>query len=266
MQNNEEKVSIDYSYRILKFLGELVAGADHEINNLLLMIEGSAHILLDTDPSPEKRTLAIDAISNKTKRIQEVMAELRSILKDGTDEKFKSLTVKELTSKAISLCRTRFKNHRIFFSINISEDLQIEGRETQLIQALLAILTSSHEAIVQKKERWVKIDVLELDKELAIKVEDSGDELTLTETQELFKPFFTSHDGRQGVGLALAKHIIEGHRGVIEIKNIDQKPCVLITLPRYQPEASSGVASARVMEKYEIYEENVIYLHKKKAA
>lgn len=255
MNNSKQNKDMQCSYNLLKFVGELVAGADHEINNLLMMVQGSAHILLSADPSIEARNMAIDAITEKTLRIKEVMEELRSVLKDGNSDPIKDNYIKELTEKAIGLCRTRFKNHRIFFSLNINEYSAVECKETQLVQALLAALTSAHDSIVPQKDKWIKVDLFDLDEEVVLDIQDSGSKFSPEDLEQAFSPFYSSTCGRLGVSLALAKNIIESHGGKIEVFNKTDKPTIRISLPRSQ--AASPASNVRMIQQtYEINEEN----------
>lgn len=255
------------SYNLMKFLGELVAGADHEISNLLMMVEGSAHILLSDKPSVEARSLAIGAISEKTKRIKEVMEELRTLLNDGSQDPWKDNYVKELTAQAISLCKTRFKNHKIFFSINIKEDSAIESRQTQMVQALLAVLTSAHDSIIQQKDRWIQVQVYDFDEEIVMEVSDSGHKFSPQDLEEGFSPFYTGAQGRLGVSLALAKHIVEGHGGQVNLFNKnDTTPTIRLSLPRSRPVQPAALAQPIIRQEYEIFEENVVVLQAKRAA
>lgn len=261
-QNQSE---LDYNYKIMQFMGELVAGADHEINNLIMMIEGSSRIIVDDSSKTDHKQLALEGITTKTKKIKEIMSDLRAVLKDGSKDQIRSYHIKDIINKSISLCRTRFKNHRIFFQLNISDDLKIEGKETQLIQSLLAVLTSSHDAIVHHQERWIKVSVNEDSNEVSINIQDSGNPLNDIDKSKLFMPFYETADGRTGIGLSMAKGIIEAHKGHVFIENTkDNVPQIKISLPKLQPSANHAkIKSNIIYEEVEIYDHNIV---RKKAA
>lgn len=240
-------------------MSELVAGADHEINNLLMMIEGSAHILLSKDPSPEAKAMALEAISSKTESIKQVMEDLRSVLSSGENDTLKDNYVKDLVTRAIQLCRTRFKNHRIFFSININEYSAIECKETQVIQALLSILTICHDAILKNKEKWIKVSVCDLEAELIIDIQDSGNALSETECSNLCQ----ENSNRSGVALNWAKDIVQNHKGKILFFNNDNHPVTRLAFPRLQ---NKDGECDKISQTCEIYEENVTYGPLKKSA
>lgn len=231
---------------LIKFAGDLIAGADHEINNLVMMIEGSAHILLSENPSPEAKNMALEAISEKTHKVKEVMDDLRKVMSTGEKDDLKDNYVKDLTSKAISLCKTRFKNHRIFFSVNIDEFSAIQCKETKLVQAILAVLTHSHENIIKQKEKWVKVKVFDFDEELMIDIEDSGGNYL-----EGYLDLVTNENNEEfNIGLSWAKEIVEEHKGNIKMIN-GEHPVTRITLPRMQKQAGSN----KVCEEISMWED-----------
>jgi signal transduction histidine kinase len=262
IQKSNSEVSI---YNLLKFSGELLAGADHEINNLLMLVQGSAHILLSSNPTPEARQMAMQAITEKTNRIKEVITELRSLLTDGSSDPWKDNSVKELTQKAMGLIKTRFKNHKIFFSLNINEASSIECHQSQMVQALLSVLTSAHDSITPAKEKWVKVEVFSFDEEIIMEIQDSGAQFSEQDLIAGFDPFYTHQSGRMGVALALTKTIVESHGGVVSIFNNDNKPVVRLSLPRSRTlNATSG--GLLINEEYEIYKDTVVALAPKQAA
>jgi signal transduction histidine kinase len=266
--NKIKSVDLEYNYKIMQFMGELVAGADHEINNLLMMIEGSSKIIVDDSLTVEHKQLAIDALATKTKRIKEIMFDLRSVLKDGSSDKIRTYNIRDLINKSISLCKTRFKNHRIFFQLNISEDLRIEGKETQLLQSLLSVLTSSHDAIVHHQDRWIKVSVIEQDEAISIIVKDSGNPLNEHDKENMYNPLYETDDGRTGVGLSMAKGIIEAHKGVLSIGNsVEGTPQVWISLPKLQPHtATVSLKENRIIEEVEIYDQKINRINQQKKA
>lgn len=254
-------------YNLLKFSGELLAGADHEINNLLMLVEGSAHILLSPNPTPEARQMAIQAINEKTNRIKEVISELRNLLSDGSNDPWKDNGVQQLTAKAISLVKTRLKNHRVFFSLNIDESSSVECHATQIVQALLSVLTSAHDSIIHSKDKWIKLEVFDFDEEIIMEIKDSGKAFTSEDLTSGFDPFYTHASGRMGVALALTKTIVESHGGKVSIFNNSQNnPVVRIGLPRSRPVAPAQQGRLLINEEYEVLNEAAMPLIAKKAA
>lgn len=213
---DKQKEVIVYSKQIMHFLEELVGGANHEINNLLFII-GMSSELLETSEDPKERQNAVANIENQTKRIGEVLKDLRAVIKDCGSEEVKPTKVSEVSDHVIELCKTRFNNHKIIFKNNVPEDIVINARETQLTQALLAVLNSCHDAVIQTKStsRWINFDVSTNGKGLKILISDSGSKIEGKDTSKIFSPSYDSQ-GRKGLPLVIAKNIIESHGGKIE--------------------------------------------------
>jgi len=213
---DKQKEVIVYSKQIMHFLEELVGGANHEINNLLLII-GMSSELLESSEDQIERLNAVSNIENQTKRIGEVLKDLRSVIKDCGTEEVKPTKIREMSDHVIELCKARFYNHKIIFKNNVSEDIVINARETQLTQALLAVLNSCHDAVIQTKStsRWINFDVSTNEKGLKILISDSGSKIEGNDTLKIFSPSYDSQ-GRKGLPLVLAKNIIESHGGKLE--------------------------------------------------
>lgn len=203
--------------RILKFLEEVTAGADHEINNLLLMIEGTAN-LLGEESDPAEREKSVAMISDKVTRIYTVMNELRSVIRDGHADPMDAISLKSVCTKIIDLCKARYKNHRIFFNVNVGPELSFKGRETEIIQALLGVLNFCHSRIMQHPQKWIKLNVFEIDSDLYIDIEDSGHK---------FKSFELN-----GNAVSMSKGIIEDNFGSINLINDNENALIRITFPK----------------------------------
>lgn len=69
-----------------------------------------------------------------------------------------------------------------------------------------------------------------------VSVRDNGPGLTLEQRQRIFEPFFTTKAKGTGLGMAIAKHIVEAHGGQIAVgANANSGAEILITLPREKP-------------------------------
>ena len=68
---------------------------------------------------------------------------------------------------------------------------------------------------------------------LRLSVEDNGPGLTVEQRQRLFDPFYTTKTGGMGLGLAIARRVIEAHGGAITATDAeDGGAAFVITIPR----------------------------------
>jgi two-component system sensor histidine kinase HydH len=60
---------------------------------------------------------------------------------------------------------------------------------------------------------------MQADRHLVIEVRDRGEGITPGEEERVFEPFYTRRAKGTGLGLALARRIVEGHSGNITARN-----------------------------------------------
>lgn len=83
--------------------------------------------------------------------------------------------------------------------------------------------------------RWFE-DVLPAGPALRVAIRDSGRGLNEEEARRLFEPFFSVRTAGMGLGMAIAKRIVEAHGGQIAVDHVDPPGAVIVVrLPRGKP-------------------------------
>ena len=115
----------------------------------------------------------------------------------------------------------------------------VHGDAEQLEQVLLNLLLNATQAMPEGGV--VDIGASWVDGALEVSVSDTGPGIPKASRANLFEPFFTTKANGVGLGLSLAKKIVEQHRGSITLK--DRKGAgttVAIRLPTLQPAGTSA--------------------------
>ena len=97
------------------------------------------------------------------------------------------------------------------------QDLTIRADPDQLEQALINLIRNAVDATLETGGGTVRIRWLVRAGKLHVLVEDEGP--GLSESGNLFVPFYTTKPGGSGVGLVLSRQIAEGHGGTLELEN-----------------------------------------------
>ena len=115
-------------------------------------------------------------------------------------------------------------------SVGPLPELTLNADADQIEQALINLSKNAAEAALQTGG-GARIRVSEQSGHALIEIEDDGP--GLAKTENLFVPFFTTKPGGSGVGLVLARQIVENHSGSLSLQNReDAQGCLVrVTLP-----------------------------------
>ena len=101
--------------------------------------------------------------------------------------------------------------------------LPILGDRIQLQQVILNLVVNGIDAMrdTPSENRIISIRTSRVEKFAQLSVSDRGSGIPEDKLKEVFEPFFTSKAEGMGMGLSIARTIIEAHNGLISAKNRD---------------------------------------------
>lgn len=227
----------------LASLGEMASGIAHEINNPLAVISGSLGILrrkLKTiDPTLEPDvTKHLDRIEQTTSRIAKIISNMRLSARDASSDPIEPVNISNFTVELKTLIESRLEKRGVSLSLEIPSELMnssIPMRLTQLLQVGTNLVNNSLDAIENQQTPWIKVQFYKDEKTnfFEINFVDSGNGIEKSTEVKLFQPFFTTKPAGKGTGLGLpiARKIIESHGGQLFINHQSQNTCFTIRLP-----------------------------------
>jgi signal transduction histidine kinase len=203
--------------------GEMSASIAHELNQPLGAILNNvetAAIILDS-PSPD--IAEVKAILNDVRRddvrASEVIRRLRSLLKHRPFVTGQ-VDLNEVVGEVISLCRASAAAAQIRIERQPGpSDLRVEGDPIQLQQVVLNLIMNAIEATEGKRAREITCNSWKDGTSAVISVRDHGLGIPEEKLEQIFKSFVTSKEQGMGMGLSIARTIVEAHGGSIWAEN-----------------------------------------------
>ncbi len=213
--------------RVMRFstAGELTASIAHEINQPLgsILINAEAAQAILKSPSPDMAELneIVDDIVRDDRRAGEVIRRMRSLLKKAPFE-LKSLDLNDIARETIEFLSTLPRKIELD-SVITPDALPILGDRIQLQQVILNLVVNGIDAMkdTPSENRIISIRTSRVENFAQLSVSDRGSGIPEDKLKEVFEPFFTSKAEGMGMGLSIARTIIEAHNGLISAKNRD---------------------------------------------
>jgi signal transduction histidine kinase len=114
-------------------------------------------------------------------------------------------------------------------------DAKVHADRDQLEQVLINLVKNAIEAALPSAGK-VQMGWSVLDHKVAIYVRDEGE--GITNTANLFVPFFTTKPDGSGIGLALSRQIAEAHGGTLTLENRSDRLGCIATLSLLQSQGN----------------------------
>lgn len=215
----------------LASIGAISLDLAHQIKNPLAIILGRLEGLQDQleDGSRDRRNVEIAQEAGW--RIQELTQSFNNI---GRQE-WVSLDIRTLLDEGLGMAGLRTAK-RIETSWSIPDDLpQVHGNPILIREALSNFFSNAIDALGENGE--INVEASHEDEFVTVKISDNGEGISPDELKLLFQPFHTTKPQGQGLGLFASKHILEMHRGSVEITSTKGVgSTVIVSLPLVGPE------------------------------
>lgn len=230
-----EELAIDLAEANEKLKGldklktEFLSLASHQLRSPLTAIKGYASMLLENsfgELRDQKQREAVDRIFQSSMNLTKTVEDLLNVSKieqGGMKYEFMELDVAKLAEEITNELSVTAQNKglALTFETDNSKPYLISGDSNKLRQVFVNFIDNS---IKYTKEGFIKVKVAKSEdkKQIVFSVTDSGMGMTPEIKAQLFQKFARAEGGKMnaggsGLGLYLAKEIVEAHKGTVDV-------------------------------------------------
>lgn len=193
-----------------------IADASHELKTPLTVINASVEAYYN-----DKNEKWIHNIKEETEKMNKLVIELLDLAKIEANKKIlmKEENLSKLTENEILTYESLFYEKKINLKYNIKKNIKYTCNG-DLIRQLLGILIDN--SIKHTNENGnVTVNLYKSNKDIILEVKNDGDEIKKEDEQKIFERFYkidesrNRNENRYGLGLAIAKDIVEKHNAKI---------------------------------------------------
>ncbi len=207
-------------------LSKLIANLTHDFRTPLAIINTSAYLLgrsADSQTNQDK----IDRIAQETTRINTILDDILTISK--LDYTFnicpEPLDINNVLSEMAERFAQKIESKHLHFKLDLAQDVRsVVASPEYLSRAIVSIIENAVQFTPDSGS--VTIRSLNAHRKVVVEVIDTGEGVDGADLKLVFNPFFrgdsarSSETGGAGLGLSIAKRVIEMHSGQIEIESM----------------------------------------------
>lgn len=212
-----------------QYLYESLSKLTHELKNPITVCKGYLEMLNNNDNNKVDKYLPI--ISSEIDRALNVINDFSSLGKLTSLNK-EELDLELLLTEIITTLSPIFKKENALITLNVSDEIYINGDYNRLKQVFVNILKNALEAKKDHIPLEVLINVKSYKHYIKIDITDNGIGMDKDILENMNKIFYTTKTNGNGLGVVLSNEIIEMHNGTIKyLSTKDIGTTVSIKLP-----------------------------------
>ena len=230
----------------LATLGELAAGLAHEIRNPLAGIAGVIEIIGRDLPATSPAKAVVKDARQEITQINRILTDLLETARPHPPQICLS-NLNTTVEHAVMLARQQVLSKPIKIELQQAADLpDVEHDSDQIHQVLLNLLLNAVQSI--EGSGAVRVELGSRDDCASVVVSDTGRGIPPQNLANIFRPFYTTKGNGTGLGLSLARRIVEEHHGRIEVasrvgKGSKFEVILPLRIPHSEPVAPNEVRS-----------------------
>lgn len=216
----------------LAALGHMAAGIVHELNQPISAIRtqaASGRLLLERHDTLKVKE-ALTAVTRMTEHMASITTQLKTFAHKAP-KLDSQVALQDCLDGALTMTTPLLNELEITVRRSEPEDpVMIKGELGRIKQVLINLLHNAADAMRNCRRRELDIVISGLEKEVEIRISDTGTGIAEQNIDELFTPFFTTKEVGEGLGLGLSisYRIVTDLEGTIRAQNRPEGGAIFI--------------------------------------
>jgi signal transduction histidine kinase len=195
-------------------LGRTAAAIVHDLKNPIIAIQGFTRRIQEKKGNIETSTKVVLDSANKMQKIASDVLDFAKPIKIRHKEE----DMKSVIQEVCGFCKSRADNKEVALSLELpSEPVLFMIDKIRLERAIMNLINNAIDA--SRHGNTVKISAQHIRNLITIKIRDYGLGMDKEILENIFIPFYSKNNNGTGIGMAIAKKIIEGHQGKISVNS-----------------------------------------------
>jgi len=199
----------------------------HELKTPLTSIRGYAELLKQGGLNSEKKLYSVDTIINEVDRLKKIVNQIIDLSKIESFDgyfKFERVELNNIIFDTLVRLQAIFEINNIEVNFNPSKEIYINADVEQFSEALANILTNC----IRYAKKKIDIECSSEQNKFILSIKDDGNGFKEEEIKKVFERFYKGKRGESGLGLSIAKAIVDKHNFQIEVRNHDEGGAMFI--------------------------------------
>jgi len=203
----------------LAVIGRLTAGISHDLRTPLATLTNATYLLTQklarvSDPEVSEY---LQLCSRELKRMQGLISDILEFNRPRAPH-VAAVAMPAVLKDAMGVLRPHIEAQGIEVRSQVPERLPpLQGDSAQLTRVFTNLLSNAVQAMPDGGR--LDVEVVANNGQVQVAIHDTGSGMDDDTQQKLFTPFFTTKPRGIGLGLVVAKQLVEAHRGTIEVES-----------------------------------------------
>jgi len=202
-------------------LRDLLRVLNHELMNALTPVASMSKSALDLlgDDTAESRALAVKALERvvaRTENLSDFINAYRALSRLPPPV-LRPVDIDEWVETTAESFTAQWGEKGVAFDLDVAKGLWAVMDEDQMWLCVGNLLNNAAQAAMEKAAPRVRLRIGSDRATVTFAIEDSGAGIPPEKQDQVFLPFYTTKETGTGVGLSLARQIVQGHGGLLSL-------------------------------------------------